>query len=170
MVSLGCWLWKMDRGWWINHSSSWHALWWHCWGPHFYKFSDPERKPDQWFSKCTIISCKNDDTGHLNSDILGMFPREQKIMQSTDSLVTESPDEIQNAMTVEFLNSITVSGFPLSHLALKVGSLMLLCNLDPSNGLCNGTHLILTRFKPYVLECRIISGVGCGNTVLVPRI
>ena len=91
-------------------------------------------------------------------------------MQSADSLVTESPDEVQNAMTVEFLNSITVSGFPLSHLALKVGSLMLLHNLDPSNGLCNGTHLILTRFKPHVLECRIISGAGCGNTVLIPRI
>ena len=91
-------------------------------------------------------------------------------MQSTDSLVTESPDEIQNAMTVEFLNSITVSDFSLSHLALKVGSLMLLCNLDPSNGLCNGTYLILTRFKPHVLECRIISGVGSGNTVLIPRI
>ena len=63
-------------------------------------------------------------------------------MQSTDSLVTESPDEIQNAMTVEFLNSITVSGFPLSHLALKVGSLMLLHNLDPGEGHCpmSGSH------------------------------
>ena len=132
-------------------------------------FPDSERKPDQWFSECTIISCKN-DVDHLNSKILGMFPREQKIMQSTDSLVTESPDEIQNAMTGEFLNSITVSGFSLSHLALKVGSLMLLCNLDPSNGLCNWTYLILTRFKPHVLECRIISGVGSGNTVLIPRI
>ena len=92
-------------------------------------------------------------------------------MQSADSLVTDSPDEIQNAMPAEFLNSITVSGLPLSHLTLKVGSpLMLLCNLDPSNGLCNGAHLILTRFKPHFLECRIISGVGYGNTVLIPRI
>ena len=60
---------------------------------------------------------------------------------------------------------------PLSHLSLKVGSpLILQCNLDPSHALCNGTHLILTRFKPHVLECRILSGVGCGNTVLIPRI
>ena len=35
MVFLGCWLWKMDRGWWINHYSFWHVLWWDCWGPHF---------------------------------------------------------------------------------------------------------------------------------------
>ena len=132
---------------------------------------DPERNPDQWFPEHTILCCKNDDVDHLNSNILGMFPGEQKIIQSADSLVTDSPDEIQNAMPAEFLNSITVSGLPLSHLTLKVGSpLMLLYNLDPSNDLCNGTHLILTRFKPHFLECRIISGVGCGNTVLIPRI
>ena len=51
-----------------------------------------------------------------------MFPGEQKIIQSADSLVTDSPDEMQNAMPVEFLNSITVSGLLLPHLALKVGS------------------------------------------------
>ena len=74
-------------------------------------------------------------------------------------------------MHVEFLNSITVSGLPLSCLALKVGSpLMLLHNLDPSSGLCNGTRLVLTRIKPQVLECQILSGVGYGNIVLIPRI
>ena len=75
-------------------------------------------------------------------------------------------------MPMEFLNSITVSGLPLSHLALKIGSpLMLLHNLDPPNGFCNGTHLVLTRFKPHALGCRILSGVGCRNTaVLTPRI
>lgn len=101
--------------------------------------SNPERRPDQWFSERTILSCKNDDVDHLNSDILDMFPGKQKIMQSADSLVTDSPDEMQNAMPVEFLNSITVSGLPLSRLALKVGTpLMLLRNLDPSNGLVMG--------------------------------
>ena len=92
-------------------------------------------------------------------------------MQSADSLIMDSLDDLQNAMPVEFLNSITVSGLPLSCLALKVGSpLMLLHNLDPSSGLCNGTHLVLTRIKPQVLECQILSGVGCGNIVLIPRI
>ena len=80
--------------------------------------SDPERKPDQWFPEHTIISCKNDDVDHLNSDILGMFPGVQKIMQSAGSLVTDSPDEIQNAMPAEFLNSITVSGLPGIHYIL----------------------------------------------------
>ena len=70
-------------------------------------------------------------------------------MQNADSLIVDSLDDIQNAMPVEFLNSITVSGLPLSCLALKVGSpLMLLHNLDLSSGLCNGMCLVLTRIKP----------------------
>ena len=51
---------------------------------------DLERKPDWWFSEHTILSCKNDDVDHLNSEILDLFPGEQKIMQSADSLVTDS--------------------------------------------------------------------------------
>ena len=99
-------------------------------------------------SECTILSCKNDDVDNINSDILKTFPGEEKIMQSADSLIMDSPDNLQNAMPVQFLNSITVSGLPLSRHALKVGSpLMLLRNLDPSSGLFNGTHLVLTRIK-----------------------
>ena len=41
---------------------------------------------------------------------------------------------------VEYLNTITASGLPLSKLRLKIGApLMILHNLDPSAGVCNGT-------------------------------
>ena len=36
----------------------------------------------------------------------------------------------------EYLNSINASGLPLSELNLKVGPIVILCNLDPANGLC----------------------------------
>ena len=37
----------------------------------------------------------------------------------------------------EKVNSINASGIPLSELNLKVGCpIMILCNLDPANGLC----------------------------------
>ena len=45
---------------------------------------------------------------------------------------------------------------------------MLLRNLDPSNGLCNGTRMILLRINSRVLECRILG--GDGKTVFIPRI
>ena len=122
-------------------------------------------KPDKYFAECTLLSCKNDNIDDLNEDILAKFPGEEKILMSADSVTTD--DGL--AYPVEYLNSLNVSGLPLAKLALKPGCpLMLLRNIDPTNGLCNGTRMILLRIKPRVLECRILG--GDGKTVFIPRI
>ena len=52
---------------------------------------------------------------------------------------------------VEFLNNLKCSGTPNHELMLKVGTpVMLLRNIDHSNGLCNDTRLIITRLGDYV--------------------
>ena len=48
--------------------------------------------------------------------------------------------------------------------------LMLLYNLDPLHGLCNGTWLRLLRATQRVLECCVLTENGDGNVVLIPRI
>ena len=127
-------------------------------------------KPDDYFKDRTLLSCKNDDVDDLNADILAKFPGEEKVLQSADSIVTDRAQVIDyQPYPVEYLNSLNVSGMPLARLALKPGCpLMLLRNLDPSNGLCNGTYMILLRIKSCVLECRILG--GDGKTVSIPRI
>ena len=73
----------------------------------------------------------------------------------------------------EYLNSLRASGLPLAKLALKHGCpIMLLHNLDPSRGLCNGTRMIVTDIQPHVLKCKIISGDQqfAGQDVFIPRI
>jgi hypothetical protein len=47
---------------------------------------------------------------------------------------------------------------------------MLLRNIDPTNGLCNGTRMILLEIRPMVLRCRILGGDYAGNVVFIPRI
>ena len=48
---------------------------------------------------------------------------------------------------------------------------MLMRNLNPKMGLCNGTKLIFTKLhKNHILECVIAGGEHSGRVVLIPRI
>ena len=75
------------------------------------------------------------------------------------------------AYSPEFLASLKINGMPHGKLHLKKGApVMLLRPLDPSNGLCNGTRLIIRTIRRRVLEAVIISGTHQGKVVLIPRI
>lgn len=48
---------------------------------------------------------------------------------------------------------------------------MLLRNIDRKKlGLCNGTRLIVTRVRKFVLEGKVISGSNTGEKVSIPRL
>ena len=48
---------------------------------------------------------------------------------------------------------------------------MLMRNLNPKMGLCNGTRLIFQRLlKNHLLECKIVGGEYRNRKVLIPRI
>ena len=124
-------------------------------------------KPDAFFLERTILSSKNDTVDQINQMILDRFPGEQTVVISADKVIGHESD----AYPTEFLNSLIISGFPLAHLALKPGCpLMLLRNIDPINGLCNGTRMVLLEIRPRVLKCRILGGDHAGKEVFIPRI
>jgi len=47
---------------------------------------------------------------------------------------------------------------------------MLLRNIDQPLGLCNGTRLIITQMRNFVLEAKIISGNNIGQKVYISRL
>jgi len=49
-------------------------------------------------------------------------------------------------------------------------SILLLCNLNQSIGLCNGTRLIVKRLGQHVIEAEITTGNNVDKRVFVPRI
>jgi ATP-dependent DNA helicase PIF1 len=100
------------------------------------------------------------------------FPGESKEYYSCDSIDRSDVNdcEIFETLTPEFLNSLRTSGLPNHKITLKIGTpIMLMRNLDQSEGLCNGTRLIVTRLANHVIEAKIISGKGIGNIQYIPK-
>ncbi|KAI3735759.1 hypothetical protein L6452_15271 [Arctium lappa] len=114
-----------------------------------------------------ILTTKNEHVDEINDQLIERFCGEEKIYYSFD----EVEDDRNNLYPMEFLNSLTVSGLPPHYHRLKIGCpIILLRNIDPSNGLCNGTRLICRGFQPNVIDAEIAVGQHTGKRVFLPRI
>ncbi|XP_042757993.2 uncharacterized protein LOC111895117 [Lactuca sativa] len=114
-----------------------------------------------------ILSTKNESVDEINNKLIERFSGEQKVYYSFD----EAEDDKNNLYPMEYLNSLNVSGVPPHYLRLKTGCpVILLRNIDPSNGLCNGTILICRAFQQNVIDAEIAVGQHAGKRVFLPRI
>jgi hypothetical protein len=92
------------------------------------------------------------------------------LLPSADSVHSEDDNTLAN-FPMEFLNTFEVSGMPSHELILKVGCpVVLLRNLNPSKGLCNGTRLMVMKIMKQVLTCKIMNGSHVNDICLLPRI
>jgi ATP-dependent DNA helicase PIF1 len=99
--------------------------------------------------------------------MISRFPGEERLYHSFDSI----EDDLQNNYTIDFLNSITPNGLPPHVLKLKANCLVILLrNLDPHNGLCNGTRLMIRAFQDNAIDAEIVGGQHAGKRVFIPRI
>ena len=95
-----------------------------------------------------------------------MLPGSNEVFRSVDEL--ENHEDVLRFNT-EYLNSLNPNGFPPHTLNLKPGMpLMLLRNINPRDGLCNGTKLVFEKaLANKVLQCRVS---GSDRIVFIPRI
>ena len=122
-----------------------------------------------WMDGRAILAPTNKQVDTINNLISDSFPGNAAVLTSSDEVV--NPDDLQRFNT-EYLNTLSPSGMPIHRLYIKPGMpLMLMRNLNPKLGLCNGTKLIFNRvLKNYLLECTIAEGEFNRRTVLIPRI
>jgi ATP-dependent DNA helicase PIF1 len=124
----------------------------------------------EYFKERAILAPRNASIDDLNEKIIGRLPGEEKVFLSADKASDDSGQSVDN-LPLEYLNRITFGGFPLHKTVLKVGTpVLLLRNLDPASGLCNGTRLLITRLAGRVIEGKILTGSHAGNIVFIPRI
>lgn len=88
---------------------------------------------------------------------------------SIDRSEANDNDDFEH-LTFDFLNSLKTFGLSNHSMKLKIGScIMLIRNLDQSEGICNGTRLTVTRLANYVIEAKFSSDTHIENTIYISR-
>jgi len=130
--------------------------------------------PESYFNERAILAARNDVIINLNTQ-----PIQRMLSQSAEKLSTDSVVDPADASKypIEVLNQVSESGLPPHKLILKEGCpVMLLRNLDPRRGLCNGTRLQVKSISDHVLFCAYLGPGRAGpaapadGIVLLPRI
>ncbi|XP_057755332.1 uncharacterized protein LOC130974470 [Arachis stenosperma] len=130
-------------------------------------FRDPS-----FFQDRAILAPTVDNVEEINNYIVDLLPGEEKNYLSADSICGSDAysDVDVDWITVEFLNQIRCSGLPNHSLKLKIGvSIILLRNIDPAGGLCNGTRLVVRDLGTNVIGADIVSGSNVGDKVFITR-
>ncbi|XP_071720736.1 uncharacterized protein [Rutidosis leptorrhynchoides] len=132
-----------------------------------------KHKDEEYLRERAILMPRNDDADQINKHMFKKLQSQSMIFQSSDEICKGSTDalEQQQSYSVEFLNKLNFPSVPHHKLKLKIGQpIILLRNLYPSSGMCNGTRLIITDFQKFVIQARIITGSHIGNMVIIHKI
>ncbi|XP_059288818.1 uncharacterized protein LOC132042232 [Lycium ferocissimum] len=91
----------------------------------------------KYMTERAILTSRNEYVDQLNEMLISKFPGESRTFLSFDS----AEDDTNNYYQEDYLNTLTPSGLPPHRLVLKKNArIMLLRNLDASNGLCTGSE------------------------------
>ena len=118
-----------------------------------------------------ILCALNEEVEEVNKIAVELMDGEQRQFFRADELDRNSDD--YHDVPLEYLNTINIGCLPPHVLNLKIGCpVILLRNINPKIGLCNGTKLIVHKFiGQYCIEFEIVTeGAHKGNIVALPRI
>ena len=122
---------------------------------------------DLGLADASIIAPTNNEVDEINDATLRLYPGAEEVYASADSATEES----EMVIGVDHLNGLTTAALPPHELRLKPGApLILLRNIDPAEGLCNGTRLLYVKTHGgSVMEAVIATGRYKGARVFLPR-
>ena len=131
--------------------------------------TDPAARSEASLMRRAILTPKNTDVNDINDYASTLMPGQERVYTSADAV---GMDDDATVWQVEFLNTLQPAGFPPHQLRLKVGMpVMLLRNISPSEGLANGTRLILTHMGAHYVKGKIMTGSDAhvNTTAIIPR-
>ncbi|GJZ77326.1 ATP-dependent DNA helicase PIF1-like protein [Tanacetum coccineum] len=128
---------------------------------------------DEYLNERAILTLRNEDADAINEFMFKQLSGKYVTYNSAYEVCMASTDNIDQHQLypVEFLNSFKFPGMPPHEFHIKKElPVMLLRNLNPSQGLCNGTRLIITDVGQVVIHAKILTGSHIGDEVVIHRI
>ncbi|XP_018300771.1 ATP-dependent DNA helicase PIF1-like [Mycetomoellerius zeteki] len=97
--------------------------------------------------------------------------QQKEFIQVWNTLEIIDNEDIYEAITKEYLNSLNPTCLPPHILRLrKYTVIMLIRNLNINEGLCNDTRLLVLNLENNLLRCEILSGNKIGEIIFLNRI
>jgi len=118
-----------------------------------------------------ILAFRNETVNDFNESLVDNMPGEEHRFEAVNNV--EVPEDAAEAepFAVEYLQCIRMASIPPSCLKLKIGApIILLHNLSPHEGLCNGTRIRVLGIRRTCLQVAIIGRKMDGKICLLPRI
>ncbi|XP_058790183.1 ATP-dependent DNA helicase PIF1-like [Phymastichus coffea] len=130
-----------------------------------------DKKFDE-ISHCAILSARNADVDDMNNKITDLLDKTtEHIYTGIDSTESCENGKMGEVLLLEYRNSLNPPNFPPHKLRLrKFCIIMLIRNINLSEGLCNGTRLQVIDFSNHLLKCKILTGDKRNNIVFINRI
>ena len=114
---------------------------------------------------------RNDTVAAINQKVLQEISGAEREYYSIDESESIGGEHGENQLPVEYLQSLNPASLPPSKLKLKIGvPVILLCNLYPKGGLCNGTRMTITRMERWCIQVQILGEQFNGSSKILPRI
>jgi hypothetical protein len=121
------------------------------------------------YTRSAILTPKNKDVDRINNVVITeLFEGEIIEKYSSDTYINQDEEA---RFSLEHINDVVYGGIPPHVLKLKIGCpVTLIRNLNPRQGLCNGTRLICNDVQDHVIRATVLTGSHIGDTVFIPRI
>ncbi|XP_073354892.1 uncharacterized protein [Aegilops tauschii subsp. strangulata] len=120
---------------------------------HVFPSLDDNMSDSNYMTSRAILSTTNDNVDKINIRMIDRFHGDEVIYHSFDI----AEDDPYGYYAQEFLNGLTPNGLPPHALKLKLNCpVILLRNIDPANGLCNGTRLVVRGFERNTIDAEIL--------------
>ena len=125
---------------------------------------------EEYLSQRATLTTTHENVDHINDKMIKyLTSATEHTYNSADSIASGDAD--QNLYHIEFLNNQNPTGLLPHQLKLKVNTpVILLQNLNPSQGLLNGTRLLIKTPGRRVIQAKIMRGTHSGHVVFIPRI